>query len=72
MILVTGHRRESFGVALKKSAMRWQTSPPRTRTSDCLSGASQPERQRAGQSHSGHVKNVILIDPQEYLPFVWL
>ncbi|WP_432763717.1 UDP-N-acetylglucosamine 2-epimerase, partial [Escherichia coli] len=20
----------------------------------------------------GHVKNVILIDPQEYLPFVWL
>ena len=30
---VTGHRRESFGRGLKKSAMRWQTSPPRTRTS---------------------------------------
>ncbi len=72
MILVTGHRRESFGRGLKKSAMHWQTSPPRTRTSRLLSGASQPERQRAGQSHSGARKNVILIDPQEYLPFVWL
>lgn len=33
MILVTGHRREVSVVALKKSATRWQTSPPRTRTS---------------------------------------
>ncbi|VCV94747.1 UDP-N-acetylglucosamine 2-epimerase [Escherichia coli] len=52
MILVTGHRRETSVVALKKSAMRWQTSPPRTGHPDCLR-ASQPERQRAGQSHSG-------------------
>lgn len=59
-------------MALKKSATRWQTLPPRTRHPDCLSGASQPERQRAGQSHSGACENVILIDPREYLPFVWL
>ncbi len=30
------------------------------------------ECQRAGQSHSGACENVSLIDPREYLPFVWL
>ncbi len=49
MILVTGHRRESFGRgfeeichALADIATTHQDIP------DCLSGASRPERQRAG------------------------
>ncbi|STI82324.1 UDP-N-acetylglucosamine 2-epimerase [Escherichia coli] len=69
MILVTGHRRESFGRALKKSATRWQTSPPRTRTSRLsIPVHLNPNVREPVNRILGHVKNVILIDPQEYLP----
>ncbi len=73
MILVTGHRRESFGRgfeeichALADIATTHQGHP------DCLSGASQPERQRAGQSHSGACEKCHSDQSPEYLPFVWL
>ncbi len=66
MILVTGQGVRASVVALKKSAMRWQTSHHAPGHPDCLSGASQPERQRPVNRILGHVKNVILIDPQEY------
>lgn len=73
MILVTVTGVRASVVVLKKSAMRWQTSPPRTRTSRlsirCISTRTS---ESPVNRILGHVKNVILIDPQEYLPFVWL
>ncbi|XNM57875.1 UDP-N-acetylglucosamine 2-epimerase [Escherichia coli] len=72
MILVTGHGVKVSVVALKKSATRWRTSPPRTRTSSSLSGGLDPNVREPVNRILGHVKNVILINTQEYLPFVWL
>ncbi len=60
-------------VALKKSATRWQTSPPRTRDIQIVYPVHlNPNVREPVNRILGHVKNVILIDPREYLPFVWL
>ena len=53
MILVTGHRRESFGRGFEEICHALADIATTHQDIDCLSGASQPERQRAGQSHSG-------------------
>ena len=38
----------------------------------CCPGKRNPNVREPVKRILGHVKNVILIDPQEYLPFVWL
>ncbi len=64
MILVTVTGVKVSVVALKKSATRWQNRHHAPGHPDCLSGASQPERREPVNRILGHVKNVILIDPQ--------
>ncbi|WP_434665500.1 non-hydrolyzing UDP-N-acetylglucosamine 2-epimerase [Klebsiella sp. B345] len=73
MILVTGHRRESFGRGFEQICQALAEI-----------AASHPEVQIVYPVHLnpnvsepvnrilGHVDNVILIEPQDYLPFVWL
>ena len=73
MILVTGHRRESFGQGFEKICHALAEI-----------AASNPDVQIVYPVHLnpnvsepvnrilGHIDNVMLIEPQEYLPFVWL
>lgn len=73
MILVTGHRRESFGQGFEKICHALAHI-----------AANNPDVQIVYPVHLnpnvsepvnrilGHIDNVILIDPQDYLPFVWL
>ncbi|MGU9868003.1 MULTISPECIES: non-hydrolyzing UDP-N-acetylglucosamine 2-epimerase [Kluyvera] len=73
MILVTGHRRESFGQGFEKICHALAEI-----------AANNPDVQIVYPVHLnpnvsepvnrilGHIDNVILIEPQEYLPFVWL
>ena len=73
MILVTGHRRESFGQGFEKICHALAEI-----------AATNPDVQIVYPVHLnpnvsepvnrilGHIDNVMLIDPQEYLPFVWL
>ena len=73
MILVTGHRRESFGEGFEHICHALADI-----------AAAHPEVQIVYPVHMNphvrepvtrildHIDNVILIEPQEYLPFVWL
>jgi UDP-N-acetylglucosamine 2-epimerase (non-hydrolysing) len=73
MILVTGHRRESFGRGFEQICHALAEI-----------AAQHPDVQIVYPVHLnpnvsepvnrilGHVDNVILIEPQDYLPFVWL
>ncbi|VUS37511.1 non-hydrolyzing UDP-N-acetylglucosamine 2-epimerase [Klebsiella spallanzanii] len=73
MILVTGHRRESFGRGFEQICQALAEI-----------AANNPDVQIVYPVHLnpnvsepvnrilGHVDNVILIEPQDYLPFVWL
>jgi len=73
MILVTGHRRESFGQGFEQICHALAHI-----------AANNPDVQIVYPVHLnpnvsepvnrilGHINNVILIDPQDYLPFVWL
>lgn len=73
MILVTGHRRESFGRGFEQICHALAEI-----------AANNPDVQIVYPVHLnpnvsepvkrilGHIENVILIEPQDYLPFVWL
>ena len=73
MILVTGHRRESFGRGFEQICHALAEI-----------AANNPDVQIVYPVHLnpnvsepvnrilGHVDNVMLIEPQDYLPFVWL
>ena len=73
MILVTGHRRESFGRGFEQICNALAEI-----------AANNPDVQIVYPVHLnpnvsepvnrilGHVENVMLIEPQDYLPFVWL
>lgn len=73
MILVTGHRRESFGDGFERichalAKIASQNSDVQIVYPVHLNpNVSEPVRRILG-----HVDNVILIEPQEYLPFVYL
>ncbi|MBC1188443.1 non-hydrolyzing UDP-N-acetylglucosamine 2-epimerase [Kluyvera sichuanensis] len=73
MILVTGHRRESFGQGFEQICHALAEI-----------AANNPDVQIVYPVHLnpnvsepvnrilGHIDNIMLIEPQEYLPFVWL
>lgn len=73
MILVTGHRRESFGSGFEHICHALATIA--TQNSDVQIvypvHLNPNVREPVGRI-LGHVDNVILIEPQEYLPFVYL
>ena len=73
MILVTGHRRENFGekfVSFCTALRRIATERPDVQIVYAVH--LNPNVQQPVRSILHDLANVILIDPQEYLPFVYL
>lgn len=73
MILVTGHRRESFGQGFEKICHALaQIAANNPDVQIVYPVHLNPNVSEPVNRILGHIDNVILIDPQDYLPFVWL
>lgn len=72
-ILVTGHRRESFGQGFEHicSALA-EIASANDNVQIVYPVHLNPNVREPVNRILGHIDNVILIDPQDYLPFVWL
>ncbi|MBV8045366.1 non-hydrolyzing UDP-N-acetylglucosamine 2-epimerase [Pluralibacter sp.] len=72
-ILVTGHRRESFGSGFEhicQALATLATTHPDVQV--VYPVHLNPNVSEPVNRILGHVENVVLIEPQDYLPFVWL
>ncbi|ROU12689.1 UDP-N-acetylglucosamine 2-epimerase (non-hydrolyzing) [Kluyvera ascorbata] len=73
MILVTGHRRESFGQGFEKICHALaEIAASNSDVQIVYPVHLNPNVSEPVNRILGHVDNVMLIEPQEYLPFVWL
>ena len=70
LIVVTAHRRESFGDGFEHICAALLRLAGRERRADRLPGASQSERAGAGAPPAGRQPNILLLDPLDYVPFV--
>ncbi|HMK38661.1 MAG TPA: UDP-N-acetylglucosamine 2-epimerase (non-hydrolyzing), partial [Bacteroidota bacterium] len=73
MILVTGHRRENFGEGFQSICRAIQTVARQHPDVEIVYPVHlNPNVQKPVRSMLGHLPNVHLLDPQPYLPFVFL
>nr|WP_237729658.1 UDP-N-acetylglucosamine 2-epimerase (non-hydrolyzing) [Lelliottia amnigena] len=73
MILVTGHRRESFGRGFEQICHALaEIAAQNTDVQIVYPVHLNPNVSEPVNRILGHIENVILIEPQDYLPFVWL
>lgn len=73
LILVTGHRRESFGAGFEQICKALADIAAQNQDVQIVYPVHMnPNVLEPVKRILGHVDNVILIEPQEYLPFVWL
>jgi UDP-N-acetylglucosamine 2-epimerase (non-hydrolysing) len=73
LILVTGHRRESFGDGFERICQALLLIAERHPTVNIVYPVHlNPNVQEPVRRLLGHVKNVHLIEPLDYLPFVYL
>ncbi|ALB61230.1 UDP-N-acetylglucosamine 2-epimerase [Cronobacter condimenti 1330] len=73
LILVTGHRRESFGEGFEQICRALADIAAQNRDVQIVYPVHlNPNVTEPVNRILGHVENVVLIEPQEYLPFVWL
>jgi len=73
MILVTGHRRESFGEGFEQICQALADIAAQNRDVQIVYPVHlNPNVSEPVNRILGHIDNVILIEPQDYLPFVWL
>jgi UDP-N-acetylglucosamine 2-epimerase (non-hydrolysing) len=73
VILVTGHRRENFGEGFLSICRAIRTVARRHPDVEIVYPVHlNPNVQRPVRSMLGHLSNVHLLDPQPYLPFVFL
>ncbi|MDT3668377.1 UDP-N-acetylglucosamine 2-epimerase (non-hydrolyzing) [Cronobacter dublinensis] len=73
MILVTGHRRESFGEGFEQICRALADIAAQNRDVQIVYPVHlNPNVTEPVNRILGHVENVVLIEPQEYLPFFWL
>ncbi|MEO3992381.1 non-hydrolyzing UDP-N-acetylglucosamine 2-epimerase [Pseudocitrobacter cyperus] len=73
MILVTGHRRESFGRGFEHICHALaEIASTHPDVQIVYPVHLNPNVSEPVNRILGHVENVILIEPQDYLPFVWL
>lgn len=73
LILVTGHRRESFGEGFEQICKALAEIAARNQNVQIVYPVHMnPNVLEPVKRILGHVENVVLIEPQEYLPFVWL
>ncbi len=73
MILVTGHRRESFGQGFEHICQALAEIAAANQNVQIVYPVHlNPNVSEPVNRILGHVENVVLIEPQDYLPFVWL
>lgn len=73
LILVTGHRRESFGQGFEQICHALaEIAASNSDVQIVYPVHLNPNVSEPVNRILGHVKNIILIEPQDYLPFVWL
>ena len=72
LILVTGHRRESFDGGLEAMCAALARLAQRGDVQICYPVHLNPVVRRAAEKVLGETPDVHLIEPQPYLPFVWL
>jgi len=72
LILVTGHRRESFDGGLVRMCEALVTLASRGDVQILYPVHLNPLVREAAESTLRGVNDVFLVEPQEYLPFVWL
>ncbi|MBE0500739.1 MAG: UDP-N-acetylglucosamine 2-epimerase (non-hydrolyzing) [Desulfuromonadales bacterium] len=73
LILVTGHRRENFGTGFEQICLALKTVAETFDDVEILYPVHlNPQVQEPVHRILGKTRNVRLIDPQEYLPFVYL
>jgi UDP-N-acetylglucosamine 2-epimerase (non-hydrolysing) len=70
LIVVTTHRRESFGAGLERTCAAIQTITRRPDVQIVLPVHPNPNVQTIVNQHLGSIENVILTDPLEYVAFV--
>lgn len=73
LILVTGHRRESFGSGFENICHALaQIAAQHPDVQIVYPVHLNPNVSEPVNRILGHIDNIMLIDPQDYLPFVWL
>ena len=72
LLLVTGHRRENFGDGFERICEALATLAQRTDIQIVYPVHLNPHVQEPVRRHLSGLSNVHLIEPQEYLPFVYL
>lgn len=73
LLLVTGHRRESFGGGFERICKALKTlAEMHDDLQICYPVHLNPNVRKTVNSHLSSCKNVFLIEPQSYLPFVYL
>jgi UDP-N-acetylglucosamine 2-epimerase (non-hydrolysing) len=72
MILVTGHRRESFGEGFERICAALAQIVRRDDVEIVYPVHLNPNVKGPVEAHLGGVANIHLIEPQDYLPFVYL
>ncbi len=72
LVLVTGHRRENFGEGFERICSALRTLSAREDIQIIYPVHLNPSVQEPVRRILGDVKNVFLIEPQDYLPFVYL
>lgn len=72
MILVTGHRRESFGSGFESICRALLQLSDREDVQVVYPVHLNPNVQEPVNRILGHAQNVLLTEPQDYLPFVYL
>ncbi|GGD75178.1 non-hydrolyzing UDP-N-acetylglucosamine 2-epimerase [Lacimicrobium alkaliphilum] len=72
LILVTGHRRESFGGGFERICQALKTLSDRDDVQVCYPVHLNPNVKEPVERILGNAKDVHLIAPQDYLPFVYL
>jgi UDP-N-acetylglucosamine 2-epimerase (non-hydrolysing) len=72
MVLVTGHRRESFGGGFERICNALAQLSKRDDIQIIYPVHMNPNVKQPVEKHLGNAKNVSLIPPQDYLPFVHL
>ena len=73
MILVTGHRRESFGDGFDRICESLNLIAKKFPDSQIIYPVHlNPNVQEPVKKHLSSIKNIFLIEPQQYLPFIYL
>lgn len=72
MILVTGHRRENFGTGFENICSALAELAKRPEVQIVYPVHLNPQVQEPVKRLLGGLPNVVLIEPQDYLPFVYL